>query len=109
MAIRFHLDEHLSPVIAEALRKRGIDVTTSDAAGLLGATDQEQIAFATAEKRTIVTCDDDFLQKELLMKAEFGICYSHLSKYTLGQMIDQLQLVAECLTPAEMRFHVEYL
>lgn len=109
MAIRFHLDEHLSPVIAEALRKRGIDVTTTDAAGLLGATDEEQIAFAKAEKRTIVTCDDDFLRQELVMKAEFGICYSHLSKYTLGQTIDQLRLVAECLTPDEMRFHVEFL
>ncbi len=109
MAIRFHLDENLSPVIAEALKNRGIDVTTTDGTGLLGATDEEQLVFATAEERTIVTRDVDFLRQELVMKARFGICYSHPSKYTVRQLIDQLQLVAECMGAEEMQFHVEFL
>jgi hypothetical protein len=32
--IRFHLDEHVDPAIATALRRAGIDVTTTNEAGL---------------------------------------------------------------------------
>jgi hypothetical protein len=31
--IRFHLDEHVDPAIATALRRAGIDVTTTNEAG----------------------------------------------------------------------------
>ena len=34
--IRFHLDEHVAHAIAEGLRRRGVDVTTTTDAGLLG-------------------------------------------------------------------------
>ena len=37
--IRFHCDEQVERAIAEALRRRGIDVTTTPEARLLGATD----------------------------------------------------------------------
>jgi len=29
LAIRYHLDEHVDPVIADGLRRRGIDATTA--------------------------------------------------------------------------------
>jgi hypothetical protein len=51
--ICFHLDEHIDPVIAEGLRRRGIDVTTTADATLDGATDEEQIAFAHAKQGRI--------------------------------------------------------
>jgi hypothetical protein len=44
--LRFHLDEHVPAAIAAALRRRGIDVTTAADAGLLGATDEDHLAFA---------------------------------------------------------------
>lgn len=34
--IQFHLDEHMDKAIAIGLRRRGIDVTTTPEAGLLG-------------------------------------------------------------------------
>jgi Domain of unknown function (DUF5615) len=37
--IRFHLDEHINPAIANALRRRGIDVTTTADVGLQGTMD----------------------------------------------------------------------
>jgi Domain of unknown function (DUF5615) len=40
------LDEQVDRAIAEALRRRGIDVTTTPEAKLLSATDEEQLAFA---------------------------------------------------------------
>jgi hypothetical protein len=44
--IRFHLDEDCSKAIAKALRRHGIDVTTTPEAGLLGARDEEQAPHA---------------------------------------------------------------
>ncbi|MEH1947825.1 MAG: DUF5615 family PIN-like protein [Nostoc sp.] len=44
--IRFHLDENVSNTIAEGLRRRGIDVTTTSETGLIAASDGEQLYFA---------------------------------------------------------------
>jgi predicted nuclease of predicted toxin-antitoxin system len=60
--LRFHLDENGDPRIAAGLRLHGIDVTTTPEAGLLGKSDEEQLAFALAEGRVIITRDTDFLR-----------------------------------------------
>ena len=60
--IRFHLDEHVDPAIASALRRAGIDVTTPIEAGLRTKDDQAHLEFARAEGRIIVTRDQDFLR-----------------------------------------------
>ena len=59
--MRFHLDEHLPHAIAEGLRRRGIDVTTTVEAGLRGASDDVHLAYALEQQRVIVTNDLDFL------------------------------------------------
>jgi predicted nuclease of predicted toxin-antitoxin system len=59
--IRFHLDENVSNSIAEGLRRRGIDVTTTPEIGLIAASDAQQIAFALSQNRVIFTHDDDFV------------------------------------------------
>ena len=58
---RFHLDENVNPAIAEGLRLRGIDCTTTREVGLRGASDVEQLAFAISQQRILVTTDEDFL------------------------------------------------
>jgi len=60
--IRFHLDENVSNSIADSLRRRGIDVTTTPEEGLISALDEEQLAFAISQKRVIFTQDADFLR-----------------------------------------------
>src|SRR5262245_59678124 len=59
--IRFHLDECCDPAIALGLRRRGIDVTTSQEAGLLEAEDERQASYGLAENRVVFTHDADFL------------------------------------------------
>lgn len=59
--MRFHLDEHVPHAIAEGLRRRGIDVTTTVDAGLRGAVDDVHLAYAVEQRRVIVTNDPDFL------------------------------------------------
>lgn len=58
--IRFHLDENVNSTIARGLRQRGIDVSTTQEADLLGVSDIEQLAYAIREGRVIFTEDADF-------------------------------------------------
>jgi predicted nuclease of predicted toxin-antitoxin system len=44
--IRFHLDENVNTTIARALRREGIDVTTTTDARLRTQRDEAQFAFA---------------------------------------------------------------
>ena len=60
--IRFHLDEHIDPDIAAALRRHGIDVTSMREVGLRTADDGAQLEFARTQQRVIVTDDADFLR-----------------------------------------------
>jgi len=46
MPVRFHLDENIPRSIAVGLRQRGIDVTTTADAKLIGASDEIQLEFA---------------------------------------------------------------
>jgi len=39
------LDENVNGAIADGLRRRGLDVTTTPEEGLIGADDEEQLAF----------------------------------------------------------------
>ena len=56
-ALKFHLDEHVSPAIAVGLRRRGIDVTTTRQVGLQGADDADQIAYATSQPKVFAAGD----------------------------------------------------
>jgi predicted nuclease of predicted toxin-antitoxin system len=75
MPIRFHLDEHISTSIAAGLRRRGVDVTTTAEAELMGADDEAQLAFAASQGRVMVTQDADFLRHHAKGTAHAGIAY----------------------------------
>jgi DNA modification methylase len=60
--IRFHLDENVDPDVARALRRHGIDVTTTVETGLRTQNDTAQLAFIRQEGRVMVTHDTDFLR-----------------------------------------------
>jgi hypothetical protein len=107
--IRFHLDESVDPAIADGLRRRGADVTTSQEIGLLGAPDDRQFAFAMDEERILVTHDDDFLALAKGGASHAGIAYCHPQVRSIGQIIARLLLIRDCLTPAEMQNHIEFL
>lgn len=107
--LRLHLDEVCDPRIAVALRQRGIDVTTAREAGLLGATDDEQLAFAKYQARAIVTHDQDFLRLHAAGADHAGILFAAQGARPLGDLIRLLVLIWELVEPAEMRQHVEFL
>ena len=106
--IRFHLDENVNPAVATGLRNRGIDVTTSQEAGLLGVSDLEQLAYSIRERRVILTEDADFLILASATNEHSGIVYVRKQMRSIGQIVALLELLHGVMTPAEMQGHVEY-
>ena len=107
--IRFHLDEHVDPGIALALRRYGIDVTTTVEAGLRTSDDLSQIEFVCQEHRVIVTRDKDFLRFASLSSDHPGIVFLSDQIMPIGEIIDGLILIYEVLSPEEIAGRVEFL
>lgn len=107
--LAFHLDEHMDHAIASGLRSRGIDVTTTTDAGLLGANDAEHLAFARAPQRVIVTSDPDYLAFASQSTEHAGIAFVPRGSRAIGYIVRQLCLLNDCLEPAEMAGKVEFL
>jgi len=107
--LRFHLDEHVPHAVAHGLRRRQIDVTTTTDAGLLGAADEEHIAFALRENRVIFTNDRDFLRIASGGIPHAGIVYCPPSESRIGDAIRYLALMHECLAPDVVMNQIEYL
>jgi len=60
--VKLYLDENISPKVSEILRKKGVDAVSAHETGMLEASDDEQLAFATAQGRAMVTRNrDDFI------------------------------------------------
>ena len=106
--IRFQFDEHIPHAVAQALRRRGIDVLTTVEAGLLGVTDEEQLARAHAEGRVLVTYDSDFLRLHQA-QPHAGIVYCQQGTRSIGQLVAGLVLIQEVLEPTELAGRVEFL
>jgi predicted nuclease of predicted toxin-antitoxin system len=107
--IRFHLDENVSNAIAEGLRRRGIDVTTTSEAKLIAASDREQLAFALSENRVIFTHDDDFVVLHQSGVVHSGITYCDQNRRSIGEILMSLILIWEIIEPEEMKNQLEFL
>jgi Domain of unknown function (DUF5615) len=107
--IRFHLDEDTDPAIADGLRRYGIDVTTSQDVGLLGAPDTVQLAYADLHGRVLFTHDNDHIRLNAQRVEHHGIAYCHRLKRSIGEIIDGLILVWELCEKDEMKNRVEYI
>lgn len=107
--IRFHLDENVDGRVDRALQQHGIDVTTAVTAQLRTAADENHWRYAVQENRVIVTHDDDFLRLASRDTNHAGIVYCHKTKYAVGDLIRQLVLVYEVLTPDEIQNRIEFI
>lgn len=107
--LRFHLDESVDPAVARGLRVHGIDVTTTQESGLRTLSDHDQIRFAAASRRVLVTHDADFLRMHAAQTPHAGLAYCAKDARGIGEIIRVLVLMYEVLNPREMSGKVEYL
>ncbi len=109
MQIRFHLDESIANAVANGLRRRGINVTTAKDAGLIGATDEEHLAFALAHERVVVSHDNDFLKLDHARRPHAGIAYCHQQARSIGELVLALAWLWRTRTAEEVHGKVEFL
>lgn len=109
MEIKFHLDEHIDSAIAAGLRLRGVDVTTTLEQGLDGSSDGQQLAFAHAQGRVLVTCDSDFISLAKSGAKHSGVVFWPARHRRLGQVVLDLVLLSRVVTAEEMAGHIEFL
>jgi predicted nuclease of predicted toxin-antitoxin system len=87
--IRFHLDESMPTGVAYGLRKRDRDCTISKEVSLVSATDQEQLAYATLDKRVLISRDQDFLVLASQSNDHAGIIHWR-QKTHFGQLVKDI-------------------
>jgi predicted nuclease of predicted toxin-antitoxin system len=107
--IKFHLDENITLAIANGLRRRGIDVTTTPEQGMIGQSDEQQLEFAISQNRVIFTQDTDFLRLHHAGFSHPGIVYCSQKSKSIGESLQELILVWEIIDAEEMHNRLEYL
>lgn len=107
--IRFHLDENVNPAIAVALRRLGVDVTTTNDVQMRARTDTAHWEYARRESRVIVTHDDNFLRRADQDEHQAGIAYCSPRKRTVGEIICRLTNLYQEKTFAQVVGRIIYL
>jgi hypothetical protein len=108
-SIRFYFDQHMQGAIVHGLRQRGVDVLTAHDSGRCGRPDSDQLAFATAEGRVMVTFDTDYLALHQAGTPHGGIAWCPATKHSIGGLIRLLLLLHGVMDPDAMLNHVEHL
>ncbi|HUP27766.1 MAG TPA: DUF5615 family PIN-like protein [Chloroflexia bacterium] len=115
MTIRFYLDEDtMDKALVQALKVAGIDVTTTEEAGLRGCTDEEQLRFAASEQRVLYSFNvrdfyilhTTFLTQGLV---HAGIILGAQKSYSVGEQMRRLSKLAASRSVEEMRDRLEFL
>lgn len=106
--IRFYMDEHVPAAISQGLRRRGVDVLTTQDAEMRSANDDEQLAFALSQGRVVFTQDADFLRLHAAGARHAGIVYAQQGA-SIGAVIRKLMLIVEALDLDDMTDHLEFV
>lgn len=106
--IKYYLDEHVNPAVADGLRRRGIDAITTVEAKMLGAEDIEHLELATSMGRVVFTQDRDFLRLSARGASHAGVVY-FADQRDIGRIVVGLHRIYERSTSEYMRNRVAYI
>jgi hypothetical protein len=110
--IELYLDEDVDVLLADLLKARGFDVLTTLEAQRLGATDAEQLAFATSVQRTLLT--HNRVHFEQLIEAHFVAGLSHPGviiavRRDVYELTRRMLIILNNVAADEMRDQVRYI
>jgi predicted nuclease of predicted toxin-antitoxin system len=107
------MDVHVPRAITTALRMRSMDAVTAQEDGAAEFDDRRLLQRATELGRVLVSQDADLLRegmRRLRAHEDFsGIIYAHQLRITVGQMVQDLELIARATSREEWRGKIEYL
>jgi hypothetical protein len=113
--VRFAADENLNRNITRGLVRRNpeIDVVSIQEVGLVGADDAAVLAWAAAQQRVLLSHDVTTLTRHAYERTRNGQpmpgVFEVSQALSVGQVIEDLLLVAECSLDDEWEGQVRYL
>lgn len=107
--IRFYLDENVPIVIAEQLKRKGIEVVTVRDIGRLGDSDENHLQRATEMGYVLCTHDQDFLRMANEGIEHAGIVFGIQDLHGVGDWVRGLELIHAVLSADDMKNHLEFL
>lgn len=113
MSVKLYMDVHVRRAVTDGLRLRGVDVLTAQEDGAGEFDDPRLLSRATELGRILFTQDDDLLReakKRQQSDEDFaGLVYGHQLNVSVGQCIDDLELIAQVSKPDEWMRRLLYL
>jgi len=113
MPLSVDMDVHVSLAITEGLRRRGINVLTSQEDNTTEDEDEALLTRATNLGRLLFTQDQDLLTIAASWQGSgepfVGILYAHQQGASLGRLVADIELLAACCVPEELSNRVTYL
>lgn len=107
------MDVHVPAAITRALVLRNVDVLTAQLDGTTRLDDAALLDRATALGRVLFSQDDDLLAEATKRQRSGqpfgGVIYAHQLSITIGQAVNDLELLAKIGTPEEFANRVEYV
>jgi predicted nuclease of predicted toxin-antitoxin system len=107
------MDVHVPRAVTIALRMRSIDVLTAQEDGTAQLDDDRLLQRSTLLNRVLVSQDQDLLRegvRRLRAGKDFsGIVYAHQLQVTIGQMVEDLGLIAMTTSLEDWSGKIQYL
>src|SRR5260370_32821364 len=107
------MDVHVRRAVSEALRERGVDVLTAQPDGTTEFPDPELLDRSSGLGRVLFSQDEDLLAEATRRQrsaVDFaGVVYAHQLYVTIGQSINDLELIAKAGNPEDLVNRVQFL
>ena len=113
MALKLYMDHHVPRAITNGLRLRHVDVLTAYEDKTHELDDASLLDRATALGRALFTHDDDLLveakQRQQQGQPFFGVIFAQQRDVSIGQCVQDLELIALLGTEEDLNKRVVYL
>jgi len=113
MPLALYMDHHVPRAITVGLRLREVEVITAYEDGASALEDAALLDRATALGRVLFTRDDDLLAEATKRQRESipfcGVVYAHQRRVSIGQCIEDLEIIAKAGEPDDLINRVQFL
>lgn len=113
MALKFYMDVHIPSAITAGLVRRSIDVLTSQDDGTREVDDTDLLQRATDLGRLLFSQDQDLLRIASQWQSDgrlfSGLVFADQQGASIGQCVEDLELLALCCTQEEVANQVIFL
>jgi hypothetical protein len=113
VGLKVYMDVHVPSAITEGLRRRQIDVITSQEDGTREADDEVLLQRTTDLGRLLFSQDQDLLQIGNQWQAEgrsfAGLVYAPQQGTSIGRCVEDLELIAQCCTEEEVANRIVFV